>query len=77
MVIGISTLFPRLVRLSILMLAIQMVTTMMRLVLLPAIAWTKPLILTLEGQYITKRTWSSYPLRAPIEPAIVVAITEV
>ena len=54
MVIGISFLFPRLVWLSILMLAIHMVTTMMPLVLLPAIAWTKPLIPTLEGQYIIK-----------------------
>ena len=54
MVIGVSFLIPKMVRVSILLLGLHMVTTLMPLVFLPAIAWTKPLIPTLEGQYIIK-----------------------
>lgn len=54
MVIGLSFLFPKLVRVSIAMLAFHMVTTFMPLVLLPQIAWQSFLVPTLEGQYIIK-----------------------
>lgn len=54
MLIGILFLIPKLDRVSILLLAIHMVTTFMPLVLLPEIAWQSFLIPTLEGQYIIK-----------------------
>ena len=52
--IGISFLVPRLVRVSILLLGLHMVTTFMPLVLLPQVVWQKPFVPTLEGQYIIK-----------------------
>jgi uncharacterized membrane protein YkgB len=54
MAIGILCLIPRLVRMSMLLLAIHMATTIMPLVLLPEVAWAQPFVPTLEGQYIIK-----------------------
>jgi uncharacterized membrane protein YkgB len=53
-VIGLSFLFPRLVRVSVAMLAFHMVTTFMPLILLPEITWQRAFIPTIEGQYIIK-----------------------
>ncbi len=53
-VIGLSFLFPRLVRVSIAMLGFHMVTTFMPLVLMTSITWQAFLVPTLEGQYIIK-----------------------
>lgn len=53
-VIGLSFLFPRLIRVSIAMLAFHMVTTFMPLVLMTSITWQAFLVPTLEGQYIIK-----------------------
>jgi len=54
MVIGILCLIPRLVRISMLLLGVHMVTTMGPLVLLPGVVWTQAFVPTLEGQYIIK-----------------------
>ncbi len=54
MIIGLSFLWPRLIRISIALLAFHMITTFMPLVLLPQMAWQKILVPTLEGQYIIK-----------------------
>ena len=54
MVIGLSFLFPKIIRVSIAMLGFHMITTFMPLVLMPEIAWQKPFVPTLEGQYIIK-----------------------
>lgn len=54
MVIGVTCLIPRLVRISTLLLAIHMVTTLMPLALLPEVAWVTAFVPTLEGQYIIK-----------------------
>jgi len=54
-VIGIGLLVRPLIRLSILLLAFQMVGTFMPLVILPEVCFTRfPFGLTLEGQYIIK-----------------------
>lgn len=54
MLIGIAFAIPHLERLAILLLIPHMIMTTGPLVLLPAIAWSAPLIPTLEGQYIIK-----------------------
>lgn len=54
MLIGLSFLFPKLVRISVLLIAIHMITTFMPLVLAPEITWHKSFVPTLEGQYIIK-----------------------
>jgi len=54
MAIGILFLFPKLDRISSLILASHMVTTAMPLILLPAATWQSFLVPTLEGQYIIK-----------------------
>lgn len=54
MLIGLSFLFPKLLRISIAILAFHMVTTLMPLILLPEITWQKAFVPTLEGQYIIK-----------------------
>jgi uncharacterized membrane protein YkgB len=54
MAIGVACLIPKLVRVSMLMLGVHMVTTMMPLVLLPKVAWSAAFVPTLEGQYIIK-----------------------
>lgn len=53
-IIGLSFLFPKLVRVSIALLAFHMVTTFLPLVLLPEVAWQRAFVPTLEGQYIIK-----------------------
>jgi|SRR3989344_420360 len=53
-IIGLSFLFPKFVRISIALLAFHMVTTFLPLVLLPEIAWQRAFVPTLEGQYIIK-----------------------
>lgn len=52
--IGISFLFPKFLKFSIAFLAIHMFTTLMPLILLPAVTWTSAFVPTLEGQYIIK-----------------------
>ncbi len=53
--IGIGLLFRPLIRVSILLLFLQMPGTMLPLILLPDVCFTQfPLGLTLEGQYIIK-----------------------
>lgn len=54
MVIGVSCLVPKLVRISTLMLGVHMAMTLMPLVLLPEVAWVTAFVPTLEGQYIIK-----------------------
>lgn len=53
--IGICLLFPPLIRIGLLLLALQMPGTFLPLVLLPDVCFTSfPFDLTLEGQYIVK-----------------------
>jgi uncharacterized membrane protein YkgB len=52
--IGILFLLPKTERIVFPLLAFHMVTTLMPLVLLPAIAWHAPFVPTLEGQYMIK-----------------------
>lgn len=54
MVIAILFLIPRLEKVAIVIFAIHTMTTLMPLVLLPAIAWKGFLVPTLEGQYMIK-----------------------
>ena len=55
MAIGVCLLFTPLIRLGLLLLAVQMPGTFLPLVLLPEICFEKvPFVLTLEGQYIVK-----------------------
>ena len=54
MLIGLMFLAPGLERAAIALLMLHMVTTIMPLVLLPAITWSGFLVPTLEGQYIIK-----------------------
>ncbi len=52
--IGILFLFPKLTRLAILLLVLQMAATFLPLIVLPQITWQGLFIPTLEGQYILK-----------------------
>lgn len=54
MLIGIIFLIPRLERLAVFALVVHLVTTIMPLFILPAMAWSSFLVPTLEGQYIIK-----------------------
>ncbi|MBP9715281.1 MAG: hypothetical protein KBD52_02235 [Candidatus Pacebacteria bacterium] len=54
MLIGIVFLIPHLERLAVFALVIHLVTTVMPLFILPAMAWSSFLVPTLEGQYIIK-----------------------
>lgn len=53
-IIGILFLIPRLERVAIILLLLHMITTVMPMVLLPAISWDAPFLPTLEGQYMIK-----------------------
>jgi uncharacterized membrane protein YkgB len=52
--IGVLFLFPRLTRIVIPMLLIHMVIVCLPLFVVPELAWKKPFVPTLEGQYIIK-----------------------
>ncbi len=52
--IGISFLFPKLIRLSLYATLVHMFTTFMPLILLANEAWTAAFVPTFEGQYILK-----------------------
>lgn len=52
--IGLLFLIPKLERVAILLLLLHMVTTLLPLFALPAVAWQAPFVPTLEGQYILK-----------------------
>lgn len=54
MLIGIVFLIPHLERLAVFALILHLVTTVMPLFILPAMAWNSFLVPTLEGQYIIK-----------------------
>lgn len=54
MALGLFFLWPKLDRLSIFLFGVHMVTTLMPLFLLPAVAWQAWFVPTLEGQYIIK-----------------------
>lgn len=54
MLIGILFLIPQWTRLAIALFVPHMLTTLLPLFLLPAIAWQAPFVPTLEGQYIIK-----------------------
>jgi len=54
MVIGVAFLVPGLERLAILLLIPHMITTVLPLILLPAVTWQSWFVPTLEGQYIIK-----------------------
>lgn len=54
MLIGIVFLIPRLDKLAIILFVLHMLSTLMPLIMLPAVAWSAPLVPTLEGQYIIK-----------------------
>jgi uncharacterized membrane protein YkgB len=53
-IIGILFLFPKLTRLVIPLLLIHMVVVCLPLFIVPDLAWIKPFVPTLEGQYIIK-----------------------
>lgn len=52
--IGILFLLPKMERIAILLLMLHMITTVLPLFILPEIAWQRPFVPTLEGQYILK-----------------------
>lgn len=52
--IGILFLVRKQERIVLPMLGVHMVTTVLPLIVLPALAWTGPFVPTLEGQYIIK-----------------------
>lgn len=54
MLIGISFLWPRLIKISSILTFIHLITTVLPLILLPSIAWQASFIPTIEGQYIIK-----------------------
>ncbi len=54
MLIGILFLFKKFDRLTIILFAAHMVTTIMPLIFLPQMDWQSPFVPTLEGQYIIK-----------------------
>ncbi len=54
MLIGVLFLFSKTTRLAIIILIPHMITTMLPLIFLPAMAWQAPLVPTLAGQYIIK-----------------------
>ncbi len=54
MIIGLLFLIPHAERIAILFLALHMVTTILPLIVLPAVTWNGLMIPTLEGQYIIK-----------------------
>ncbi len=54
MIIGVLFIIPRAERAAIALLVPHMITTILPLILLPAITWQKFLVPTLEGQYIIK-----------------------
>lgn len=54
MIIGLAFLIPHLERLAIALLVPHMITTLMPLILLPAVTWQGWFVPTLEGQYIIK-----------------------
>jgi len=53
-VLGILFLFPRFTRMAFFLLTIHLVTTMLPLIILPHMVWTRLFVPTLEGQYIIK-----------------------
>lgn len=52
--IGVLFLFPRATRVVIPLLLVHMVIVCSPLILLPSLAWSRPFVPTLEGQYIIK-----------------------
>lgn len=54
MSIGILFLIPKLTRIALIIMVLQMFTTFLPLIFLPGETWTQPGGLTLEGQYIVK-----------------------
>lgn len=55
MLIGLGLIFNRLMRLTLLLLFLQMPGTALPLIILPQVVWQSfPFVLTLEGQYIVK-----------------------
>lgn len=54
MIVGVMALIPKLERVTFLLLAFHLCTTVMPLFLLPEITWQKPFTPTLTGQYIMK-----------------------
>ena len=54
MLIGICFLIPRFERVAIALLVPHLITTIMPLIMLPAITWSTVFVPTLEGQYIIK-----------------------
>jgi uncharacterized membrane protein YkgB len=53
-IIGILFLFPKMTRIVIPLLLIHMLIVCLPLFIVPDLAWTKPFVPTLEGQYIIK-----------------------
>jgi uncharacterized membrane protein YkgB len=53
-VIGVLFLFPKLTRVVIPLFVIHLLIVCSPLILVPHLAWTKPFVPTLEGQYIIK-----------------------
>jgi uncharacterized membrane protein YkgB len=53
-IIGIMILIPKLERITFLVMGLHLITTVLPMFLLPEIAWFKPLVPTLIGQYIIK-----------------------
>lgn len=53
-VLGVLFLFPKFTRIVIPMLFVHLIIVCSPLILVPNLAWTKPFVPTLEGQYIIK-----------------------
>lgn len=53
-VMGVLFLFPKLLRLAVILFAVHMIIVCSPMVLVAHMAWTKPFVPTLEGQYIIK-----------------------
>jgi uncharacterized membrane protein YkgB len=53
-IVGVLFLFPKMTRVTIPLLLVHMVIVCMPLLVVPELAWQKPLVPTLEGQYIIK-----------------------
>lgn len=54
MIVGALFLFPKFMKLALILLSVHLITTLMPLIMLPKFAWQGFLVPTLEGQYMIK-----------------------
>ncbi len=53
-IIGLTFLFPKFTKISLVLFSLHMLTTLLPLIMLPAVIWKGMFIPSLEGQYIIK-----------------------